>query len=496
MPTLLRPMSPSEQSVPYDVLQEIFIHCIPERPFEDFSWTEIPVVLCHVSSFWRYVALTTPKLWSHLTYCLAREPSPLADIADGEQQRFVFRKNQIEYLKWWNKNRGSLRPFLEFYVIDIENESYEGLRDASLWVDEDSVDVLTVMKYVASAQFLQVNLGFWEFIYRKTAIGYQVFFPNLRSLVHDHISEYPFISDEFFVGSVATRNIIIPSLRRLSLQDNNGDDDEGIEIELTASLTFPSHWSTLTEVSFYGIDLSLGFWFRFMRSLPYLQWFSLYTGICDTSDYTVPMEYTHSHLTTLTISIFHFSSSPSVLFSHLHLPALQDLTLAFLCTPWKDDGITELCTILQSTPNISTLGLTTKFIDLHDPEYTEYEPVPGNVAGSEPIWRYCAPKLVHLRLEIDAVEGTMTAEHDFDVFINNLTTDNMWLRLEDRACPIRKVTFIDGASELIKAPGLAACRVHQVFRDLPHIEWQITPRPWRHAAFRIANEWSQKMFIL
>ncbi|KAF9479247.1 hypothetical protein BDN70DRAFT_895109 [Pholiota conissans] len=185
--------------------------------------------------------------------------------------------------------------------------------------------------------------------------------------------------------------------------------------------------------------------------------------------------------------------SPSMLFSRLRLPALQDLTLAFCCTPWMCDGITELCVIMQSTPNICTLGLTVDFLGLDDPEYTQYDPVPGNDIRSEPIWKYYAPKLVHLRLEIDAVEGTTTVEHDFDVFINNLTTDNMWLRLEDPACPIRKVTFIDGASELVKAPRLAACRVHQVFRDLPHIEWQITSRPWTFAAYQIANEWDLKM---
>ncbi|KAF9471454.1 hypothetical protein BDN70DRAFT_938938 [Pholiota conissans] len=245
-------------------------------------------------------------------------------------------------LEWWNKNRGSIRLFLEFYVIDIQNESYEDLRDASLWVDEDSVDVLPVIKYVTSAQYLQVNLGFWEFIYRKTEMGYQVFFPNLRSLVHDHISEYPFITDELLVESVGTRNIIIPSLRRLSLLSNEGDIDESSEIEVRASLPFPSHWSTLTIVSFYGIDLSLGFWSRFIRSLPHLQWVNLYVDTFDDSDYTVPMEYTHSYLITLTIMIYYFSSSPSVLFSHLHLPAVQDLTLAFFSTPWKDDGITEL----------------------------------------------------------------------------------------------------------------------------------------------------------
>ncbi|KAF8180600.1 hypothetical protein BJ912DRAFT_980896, partial [Pholiota molesta] len=56
--------------VPYDVLREIFLHCLPRHRLEirQPNTTIAPMLLCQICSSWRTVALTSPTLWSHLSY--------------------------------------------------------------------------------------------------------------------------------------------------------------------------------------------------------------------------------------------------------------------------------------------------------------------------------------------------------------------------------------------------------------------------------------------
>ncbi|KAF8189052.1 hypothetical protein BJ912DRAFT_806507, partial [Pholiota molesta] len=52
-------------TVPYDILFEIFVRCLPQDRFEICQpETRIaPILLCHICSSWRAIALTTPILW-------------------------------------------------------------------------------------------------------------------------------------------------------------------------------------------------------------------------------------------------------------------------------------------------------------------------------------------------------------------------------------------------------------------------------------------------
>ncbi|KAF8186033.1 hypothetical protein BJ912DRAFT_972669 [Pholiota molesta] len=54
----IKPMN----KVPYDVLREIFIHCLPLHPLRDrqsHSKKIAPLLLFHICSSWRTVALTS-----------------------------------------------------------------------------------------------------------------------------------------------------------------------------------------------------------------------------------------------------------------------------------------------------------------------------------------------------------------------------------------------------------------------------------------------------
>ncbi len=52
--------------VPPDILREVFVNCLPDDRNPTMSSDEAPVILTRVSSQWRSLALTTPRLWASL----------------------------------------------------------------------------------------------------------------------------------------------------------------------------------------------------------------------------------------------------------------------------------------------------------------------------------------------------------------------------------------------------------------------------------------------
>ncbi|KAJ7437758.1 hypothetical protein FB451DRAFT_1450368, partial [Mycena latifolia] len=58
-------ISPARR-LPVDVLQEIFIACLPTHRNCVMSAVEAPVLLGRICSFWRTICLSTPRLWSRL----------------------------------------------------------------------------------------------------------------------------------------------------------------------------------------------------------------------------------------------------------------------------------------------------------------------------------------------------------------------------------------------------------------------------------------------
>ncbi|KAF9462680.1 hypothetical protein BDZ94DRAFT_1260497 [Collybia nuda] len=61
--------------IPQEILQEIFVSCLPTRHNAVMSDTEAPLLLGRVCSQWRKISLSTPRLWSsmHLTFA-TKEP--------------------------------------------------------------------------------------------------------------------------------------------------------------------------------------------------------------------------------------------------------------------------------------------------------------------------------------------------------------------------------------------------------------------------------------
>ncbi|CAA7260714.1 unnamed protein product [Cyclocybe aegerita] len=92
--------------LPRDLLQEMFLACLPHERNPSMSTDEPPVLLTHVSRQWRHVALHTPRLWAAIHIPVPSIPrnhlgEPLSDeysrrVADIMEQRMCIASEWFE----------------------------------------------------------------------------------------------------------------------------------------------------------------------------------------------------------------------------------------------------------------------------------------------------------------------------------------------------------------------------------------------------------------
>lgn len=72
----------SISTLPPEILGEIFVRCLPQEQFPVPSGREAPLLLTHVSSQWRKLALSTPELWAalHVDYKDPDEDIPATEL--------------------------------------------------------------------------------------------------------------------------------------------------------------------------------------------------------------------------------------------------------------------------------------------------------------------------------------------------------------------------------------------------------------------------------
>ncbi|KAJ7241441.1 hypothetical protein C8J57DRAFT_1369361, partial [Mycena rebaudengoi] len=85
--------------LPLDVVQEIFVACLPADRNAVMSACDAPVLLGRICSQWRKLSLSTPRLWASLHFI----------IAPHEPKR-------LEVMKMWLGRSGSCPLSISFYV--------------------------------------------------------------------------------------------------------------------------------------------------------------------------------------------------------------------------------------------------------------------------------------------------------------------------------------------------------------------------------------------
>ncbi|KAF8189042.1 hypothetical protein BJ912DRAFT_1143232 [Pholiota molesta] len=417
--------SPSTKSpistVPYDILFEIFVRCLPQDRFEIRQpETRIaPILLCHICSSWRAIALTTPILWSQLSFCFTI-------------RGWAFVQNEIDFIRWWKKNQGSIAPFLRL-AIDGDHNKFRPLAG-------DVTTVALVMNYMSTAQHLEIEPLFWDLV---PAVMYRIgepvtLFPNLHTLVAYECPPRSRTNHYF--------HHMFPALRRLAIVDKN---------QSLKDTSIPAQWATLTHLSITTFIISLDFWVHLTSAVPRLQWAYVYFNHHTPSDpdkYANPIPRILPQLSTLFIRSSDNNGNDSLLsplFVGLRLPALRNLFLASVIGQWWDhSGITDIHTILQSAPALQNLTLL-KYNYLSRAEINYAKGTAAAVGGVGPIWS-CVPHLVHLQLELYIArdygdrESEAHAEKELAIFARSaFFSNNRWLDLDNPVCPIKTITVID-----------------------------------------------------
>ncbi|KAJ7649165.1 hypothetical protein B0H17DRAFT_1022522, partial [Mycena rosella] len=88
-------ISPARR-LPLDIIQEIFVTCLPTDRNCAMSAVEAPILLGRICSAWRAISLLTPRLWAklHIVEPLPHSPSAVAFFEKSLVQR-------IEAIKLW-----------------------------------------------------------------------------------------------------------------------------------------------------------------------------------------------------------------------------------------------------------------------------------------------------------------------------------------------------------------------------------------------------------
>ncbi|KAF9533765.1 hypothetical protein CPB83DRAFT_844489 [Crepidotus variabilis] len=108
-----------------DILQEIFLHCLPTEHDSVISAREAPVVLSHVCRSWRQMALSTPRLWSSIyisvpNVFLSQNPSEMDHLSyEWTQERWV---TILEAIDIWLSRSGTCP--LSVTVFDPSEVAY------------------------------------------------------------------------------------------------------------------------------------------------------------------------------------------------------------------------------------------------------------------------------------------------------------------------------------------------------------------------------------
>ncbi|KAF8184435.1 hypothetical protein BJ912DRAFT_527215 [Pholiota molesta] len=462
--------------VPYDVLREIFIHCLPRRRFREQQpdTTIAPMLLCQICSAWRTVALNSATLWSHLSYVFL--------ITDnGSNDSWKTSKEDLAFLSWWRRNQGTMAPSLCIKVISIG--WYEMSKNPILDSKLEAVDMMSLVKYIASARYLEAREDIWHLVHKWSN---QEVYPNLHTLVISR-SETAEEEEVFYRSRSLMPNHTPSALRFLSLS----------HIILSSGSNFVTvmAWSKLTRISLNSVTISLNAWLSVIRSVPDLEW-GYFDIISYDQEHAQYPKCTLPRLSKLHISQQLDGEDPtfefplSMLLANVHLPALHTLSLSSFEDSWSDSRvISDLYRVLNSTPAITTLILGNSFLSLGN----KFRFIHSAIGNVKPVWRL-ATHLVHLHFEFACASSAKEEKHKRQNIIDNIFhSDNHWLDLNNPACTIQKITMIHYGfkrSWLKSCTDFTMSRVEEHLKKAPYVNVTFEIQVWDKER-TAAGEWNE-----
>ena len=406
------PVATFWQDLPTEILANIFVYTLPDDALEKAQPNVriSPMLLCHVCSKWRSIALQLPRLWM----CLYHFVRVLSYV---KKESGLLRRGidpiSREFLEWWWCNLGKNYPFHfrlhagfgRWSFIPEEALPVQQCFDAGESFVQDPI-LVTLFNL---AEHLDIDHHKAWMIHRCPELT----FPNLETL---RIREDP-------LASSLPRKIyplrFEPPIPKLHFQN----------LDLTpAFLEKPTiSWSSLTHLVFDVVHLSSGTWFDLIRCCVNLEFghFELRLPDYYSEDLLLPNPpyFTHLHLRRLVIGWHDYERDcGQIMLKNLFLPSLTAFRISARLTTQK------LHRILESTPSLVELHLGCKVA----PNNIWYWPGHDEDHVPNSLSKY-APNVRHLVLRINLYECMRQLLKDI---IDNLFSSS-WLQLGEPTNNVR-----------------------------------------------------------
>ncbi|KAF8175326.1 hypothetical protein BJ912DRAFT_988847 [Pholiota molesta] len=477
-------------NVPYEILQEIFTHCLPRYPLQQSPHRRkpmpnamaAPMLLCHICSSWRKYALASATLWTHLSYSLTIVKDFYSTSSESAPATYEFADRDIDFLRWWKRNQGQISPFLRLDVDRFDHNPSVTLHTRKPRGSSEAF----LLDYITSAQYLDINVFYWHLLRDTLQAGYPVVFPNLHTVLAE-LTATP--TNPFYQLQTLLPAYALPALRRLSISNQ---------------YTLPTHLVALTHLHLHPA-VSIVIWHSFIRALPHLQWGCIEVTPSHIQEPIAqstppPPPYTHVALTTLSLLVRGMFARTTVLplsllFTGLHLSAVRTLSLAVLgARAWENSrALAELYTVLNATPAVTTLALEEKKIVFDSRRDIPIVPLP-TLRDAAPIWHH-ATELAHIQLALPArmPTGNTEGEEALLLLVRNIfSSDSVWLDLQNDACPIRAVT-VSHDGQLRDISDLTMSRVRESARTVPKVVFEITSELAIQVAVDVRRDWGSRV---
>ncbi|KIM38399.1 hypothetical protein M413DRAFT_245635 [Hebeloma cylindrosporum] len=379
-------LGPIEEIFPIEIIAHIFILCLPKDPLRHFQpdLTRAPLLLCHVCSVWRTIALNTPQLWNHFHHRL-----PIPRVSSSKSF-WRIRPSSLDFMEWWSQNvRGdslSLRLALKW-----SGNSHD-------WPSNPNRSASFLFSMLKSTRFLEIEQSYALMLERLRLRPWQ--YPNLESIFiredpHDRDDSPWYISPSSWQISPSDFSFLYaPSVRKLASKKHYFLPN----VLPSGKIHFsPSHLTHL----FVNLSLSLSKWAILISGCETLEYARIHFTIKpEVEDNPVATRTSQSIVPRLRQLVLD-CSSPELehVLDNLSLPSLHSLHLrseasALYGYVLPQLSICGLAALLSATPSLRILEISIPFRY----NWISNSP-PPSIPGHQRLGK-CAPSLEILVLDV------------------------------------------------------------------------------------------------
>jgi hypothetical protein len=271
--------------LPPEIISKIFVAVLDITPIAKRlketlrSVSKMPMLLCHVSSFWRRVALTTPELWEHLCAFIPVFSIEEPDQVTMEIDEILVWKRDLEFLTWWSRN---LLPGRNAFALRLHLDHYSLSRTLSSPDQESAAmtlftaeDLPTLLNLASRARYLDTDCTFFPFFQDLIPPAFPngeiytvgAHFPFLESLVL--IEKEPYTKYDRHFHRIPFHNM--PALRKIYLTNLSLHDPIGRDITHPGVRdAFGMMWARLTHIHL-TLRVTVTCWQTFIRGCTSLE---------------------------------------------------------------------------------------------------------------------------------------------------------------------------------------------------------------------------------